>query len=185
MAAALQPVPNARRVHPELTQARLKELLHYDPETGVFTWIAAPGGRKDLIGRVAGAVNTPGYVVIRCDDKLHLAHRLAWLYVNGEWPSSGLDHINRTRTDNRISNLRVASQHQNGANTSLNRNNKSGVKGVSWSGRRNKWLAQITVNRENTFLGYFSDRNEAAAAYAAAAKQRFGDFAHVAHKENA
>lgn len=183
--AALQPVPNARRTPPELTQARLMELLRYDPETGVFTWIAAPGGRKDLIGRVAGVVNAVGYVVIRCDDKLRLAHRLAWFYVHGEWPSGVIDHINRIRSDNRIANLRDANQHLNQANQSLSRNNKSGVKGVSWDGKRRKWVAQITVNRQNRFLGYFADRDDAASAYAIAAKQSFGEFAHAAQREQA
>lgn len=89
-----------------LTQARLKELFHYDKETGAFTHIKARRGVR--VGKILGCLANNGYLVIRADGKLYLAHRLAWMYVHGAFPPDQLDHINRMRTDNRLCNLRLA-----------------------------------------------------------------------------
>ncbi|PWC54682.1 hypothetical protein TSA6c_00105 [Azospirillum sp. TSA6c] len=159
----------------ELTQARLRDLLTYDPQTGIFTWRVDRGTAK--AGQAVSCVSGAGYVQIRIDGKRHSAHRLAFLWMTGNWPDKQVDHINRDRVDNRWGNLRLANSSQNLANRPLNRNNTSGVKGVCWDRRDEKWSARIRANGKRRFLGCFSDINDAAAAYDAAAKQHFGDFA--------
>lgn len=144
-----------------LTQERLKELLHYCPDMGVFTWRIAVG--RVRVGSVAGNVSK-GYVQISVDNKNYLAHRLAWLYIHGEFPPRQLDHINRVRADNRICNLRLATNAENHQNLSLSRRNTSGHIGVRWFKQRKKWHAQIKINRKQLHIGYFTDLSEAIAA---------------------
>ena len=144
-----------------ITAERLREVLDYDPETGVFT--RAKGGYGFFSGSIAGSKNK-GYIRIKVDGKLYGAHRLAWLYVNGTLPDGDIDHINRVRTDNRISNLRVASDAENAQNKSKYRNNKSGVAGVYWHKLTEKWAAQIRVNGVSIHLGCYRDIDEAKAA---------------------
>lgn len=172
--AALQPVPQARRTPPELTQARLKELLHYDPGTGVFTWRFS---RRRVKRRdVAGSDNGSGYISIAIDGGRYRAHRLAWLYMTGKWPNGDVDHVNRCRSDNRWENLREATRSQNCANRPLAAENTSGARGVSWSKRDEKWRAEIRVNGKIRYLGVYSDIGDAAAAYSSAAEKAFGEF---------
>lgn len=147
-----------------LTQERLKELLDYNPETGVFVWRVSKGTRK--AGRVAGAVNITGYVDIAIDGKKHRAHRLAWLYTYGCWPNKDIDHINRIRTDNRIENLRDTDKNE--WNRDKQVNNTSGYTGVSWHKWTKKWIAKIKVYGKNTHLGLFDTPEAANAAYMAA-----------------
>jgi len=149
-----------------ITQNRLKELLDYAPETGVFTWkVSYPRAQK---GAVAGAKDTYGYVVIRLDKILYKAHRLAWLYIAGEWPVKGLDHINQVKNDNRISNLRLADQSMNMHNVPVRTGSKSGISGVTWRADRKKWNARIKVGYKNFNLGLFNDVTSAIAARQAA-----------------
>ena len=150
-----------------MNQERLKELLHYCPETGVFTWTAKKRGVT--LDSVAGYVGRYGYWKITLDKKRYAAHRLAWLYVHGQWPDDCIDHINRVRTDNRIANLRLATHAQNRQNLSLNARNKSGVRGVSFDAVNQKWRASISVNGKAKNLGRFTTKAEAAAAYKVAA----------------
>lgn len=147
-----------------LTQTRLKELLQYDPETGVFTWIASK--RKNTrAGQVAGCLNKViGYVQIKIDRCRYYGHRLAWLYVNGEFPPNDIDHINRVRSDNRFCNLRLASHAENMQNRSMHRNNTSGHMGVSWDKQHQKWMAHIKFNEKTINLGRFHSINEAVSA---------------------
>jgi hypothetical protein len=144
-----------------ITAERLREVLDYDPETGVFTW--AKGGYGIFLGSIAGCKDK-GYIRIKVDGKIYGAHRLAWLYVNGTLPDGDIDHINRVRTDNRISNLRVASKAENAQNKSKYRNNKSGIVGVYWDNLSKKWRAQIRVNGIAVYLGCYRDIDEAKAA---------------------
>lgn len=130
-----------------ITQADLKSRLHYDPETGVFTRLRGIG----KVGRVA----SNGYLQIMVIGERHMAHRLAWLYVYGEWPSTQLDHINQDRLDNRIENLRLATNKQNGENVRLFKHNKSGYRGVSFDRGEGKWRADIKHNGRNIALGKF------------------------------
>lgn len=137
-----------------MTQHRLKELLSYDPDTGIFTWIKRSNN-------TAGAVDAYGYTVIRIDTVLYKAHRLAWLYMHGEFPAGNLDHINQVKSDNRIDNLRVVSQSQN-------MQNLAGVKGISWDKTRAKWCARIKVMYKDIYLGRFINKDDAIAARKAA-----------------
>jgi len=155
-----------------LTQERLKQLLHYDAETGVFTWIAHQR-RPDLIGTVAGQ----GYICINVDNRKYKAHRLAWLYIYDSWPSKHIDHENRIKSDNRIDNLRDASKAQNEQNKGLRSVNTSGVTGVYWNKGANKWQAYITVHERVKYLGIYCDKGDAINVRRAAARQYFGEFA--------
>lgn len=153
---------------PRPTQAELKELLHYDPETGVFTW------RKTRAGTPSGR----GYRRISLGNRLILEHQLAWLYMTGEWPNHPIDHVNRDGCDNRWSNLRRATGTQNNANRRSHSQNTIGLKGVGKDhSRKNPYRAQITVNRRQIHLGQFKTPEEAHAAYCRAAKLHFGEFA--------
>lgn len=150
-----------------MNQTRLHELLHYTPETGVFIWRRSRHGVTQ--GQIAGCVGRYGYWSITLDQKRYLAHRLAWLYVHGKWPAECIDHINRVRTDNRLINLREATRAQNLQNISLDRRNKSGVRGVSFDHINKKWRASISVNGKAKNLGRYLSIESAAAAYAQAA----------------
>jgi hypothetical protein len=158
----------------ELTQAEVRRLLDYDPETGVFTWLVSAG--RVRAGGAAGSMNR-GYREIRIDRRNYAAHRLAWLYMTGERPSHEIDHINGDPGDNRIINLRPATSSQNKANARKRSRNTSGWKGVSWHARDRKWRAMIGVAGRQQHLGYFDCPAEAHAAYVRAAEHHFGEFA--------
>jgi hypothetical protein len=162
-----------------LTAERLREVLSYDPETGVFVWLKRTA-RRIRVGDVAGCLGTLGYRSLGINGEEHLAHRLAWLYVHGEWPSADIDHINGDPGDNRLANLRPATRAQNSANAGKRTTNTSGLKGVCWSKKSCKWRAAITVNGQVIYLGLFDCPAEAHAAYARAAEQHCGEFARVA-----
>jgi hypothetical protein len=161
-----------------LTAQRLRELLHYDPVTGIFHWRIAVA-RRVKVGDIAGSVHRDGYRQIMIDGRRYYAHHLAWLYVHGEWPPSELDHINGVPDDNRIANLRLATPSQNQWNQGNRKNNTSGFKGVGWH-RRRRWRAQIGINGRYIHLGYFATPEEAHQTYCAAAKERFGEFTRAA-----
>lgn len=161
----------------ELTRERLTELLDYNAETGVFVWKTSPN-RRIRVGSVAGS-DSHGYRQIMIDGKYYLEHRLAWLFIHGKWPKEQIDHINREPSDNRISNLREASQSQNKHNTGRYSNNKSGYKGVYWFKDTGKFAAQIIHNRKKHHLGYFTTAEEAHEAYCKAAEQLHKDFSNV------
>lgn len=160
-----------------LTVDRLRELLDYDPETGVFVWRVDKGRSKK--GKAAGYIDRRGYRKITIDGAVYAAHRLAWFYVHGEWPGE-LDHINLNKVDNRIDNLREATRTQNYANRPALRISASGVKGVSWHKKTGKWVAQISASHRKYHLGLFETKGEAAKAYEEAARRHFGEFARVA-----
>lgn len=150
----------------------LSEELIYDPATGRFTWKKEPG-----------TIATNGYRYIRVNQKMLLAHRIAWLMATGEDPEgSVIDHVNGDRLDNRIENLRTATYSQNSANAKRHSRNTSGLKGASkrikngkWTGR---WQASITYQRRQLHLGEFDTKEEAHAAYLEAARSLQGGFAH-------
>lgn len=166
-----------------VTSDRLKELLSYDPDTGLFIWRVDRGTRR-CAGSVAGHVfNESGslqYRSIGIDGRNYKAHRLAWLMVHGRWPANGIDHIDGNGLNNAIANLREATQSENLRNRGASANNKSGLKGVHWHRRDRKWVAQITIAGTPKCLGYFDDPAKAHAAYRAAAKEHHGEFAKVA-----
>jgi hypothetical protein len=145
-----------------LTADRMRELLHYDPETGIFRYNVSKGPARR--GDVAGTIGNHGYVQIRVRGKKQLAHRLAWLYVHGVWPAELLDHINRDKTDNRIANLRECDQTHNMQNKAIYKSNSSGCIGVTWLRSEGKWLARITANKRRRVLGLFTEFADAVAA---------------------
>lgn len=165
-----------RSLEASLSAERLRELVTYDPSSGHFTWKITINN-KSRKGMRVGCANSHAYHLIGIDGRLHVAHKLAWLYMTGAWPDSDIDHENTNKKDNRWSNLRLASRSRNMANTGPRRDNTSGFKGVSWVEKRSKWMAQIRVNGRNRFLGYFICPEEAHAAYMTAAKDAFGEFA--------
>lgn len=158
----------------ELTQQRLKELLDYDPETGLFTRKTKVGGRE--IGSIAGSPNNEGYIVCRVDGARYKAHRLAFLFMTGKWPLS-VDHINRSTGDNRWCNLRACDVARNNMNRNLQSNNSSGYRGVRWHKLTRKWVAAVGVSGKNKHLGYFDSKEAAAIVAENARKKLHGEFA--------
>lgn len=161
-----------------LTRDHLLARLQYDPDTGCFHRLATYHDRK--AGDVAGRTHRKGYIEICIDGRRYQAHRLAWLYVHGRWPANQIDHINRDRGDNRLSNLREATQSQNKANSNTYRNNTTGYKGVAAVRGKQRWWARIRVNGHLRYLGTFDTPEDAHAAYCRAASETFGEFARVA-----
>lgn len=157
---------------------RLRAALSYDPETGIFRWRQRHGCRAG--GAIAGTKDAKrGYVQICIDGHQYRAHRLAWLYVHGKWPTPEADHRNGVGSDNRIENLRVATRSQNSCNGAAHKDGRSGIKGVSWNVGREKWVAQIRATGQTHFLGRFAKMKDACAAYRAAAARLHGEFARV------
>jgi hypothetical protein len=162
------------------TQEDLKRLFHYDPETGNFIRKVTKAGNAKA-GMIAGAKSVRGGIIIRMfGNKDFRAHRLAWLYMTGEFPPDGLeiDHINCNPEDNRWCNLRLATKSQNKHNTRVRKNNTHGFKGVSFVNGR--WMASIRLNWKRHYLGCFATPEQAAAAYAKAAHELHGEFARTA-----
>lgn len=159
-----------------LTQARLKELLTYDRDTGEFRWKIDCRGVKS--GDIAGCANDRGYIQVQLDGKKYAAHRLAFLYMEGAFPPAAVDHINGVPGDNRWCNLRPATLSQNQANAKMRKNNTTGVKGVCIAGR--KFCAQIQAEGKRVYLGTFDTIAEASAAYERAANDLHGEFARTA-----
>jgi hypothetical protein len=143
-----------------LSQDELKEVLHYDHRSGVFHWVSNGG--------LAGSLTTDGYISICIRGIRYQAHRLAWLYIYGEFPNGPLDHDNRIKSDNSISNLTRTTPRMNSKNRKKPVHNTSGVVGVYFDKKTNKWLAAIGVNRKLISLGKFVDKEEAIAVRRAA-----------------
>lgn len=153
----------------------LRNQYRYDAETGLFTFRRQVAQVKP--GSVAGYRHPSGYHYVSVGNKRYLAHRLAWLYVHGEWPPEQIDHINRAKADNRIANLRLATASENSRNGSKRRNNTSGFVGVCWDKHKRKWLAHIRSDGRFKNLGRYASKEEAYAAYVAASKELHGEFA--------
>jgi HNH endonuclease/AP2 domain len=152
------------RYNTELTQEELKHRLHYDTETGIFTWIR-PRARRCKIGSIAGNKNHLGYRLIVVNSIRYLEHRLAFLYITGEWPGEIVDHINGNKSDNRWCNLRNATKSENGYHSRARKSNTSGFKGVYYSRKNRKWVANATINYKTHYLGIFDTREKAHEAY--------------------
>jgi hypothetical protein len=162
----------------QLTKELLDRKLTYDPVTGMFKHIKPDKGFKNK--EFAGCLEKKnGYRVINLYGRTYKAHRLAWLTTYGEWPSGQIDHINGDIDDNRIDNLRIATPSQNMWNSRKPKNNTSGIKGVSCISTEQRWTASIKVLRKSKTLGWFKTKEEAAAAYRAAALKYHGEFARL------
>jgi hypothetical protein len=146
-----------------LTAQRLRELVHYDPETGVFRRIGR-SRYNSITGGVAGSPHSRGYLHFTVDNVAFFSHRLAWLYVTGEWPTGQIDHINGDKTDNRWSNLRDVDGHAN----QQNRKTAWGPSSTGFVGvtaRPHGFVAQIRIAGKQTYIGSFRTAEAAHAAY--------------------
>lgn len=149
-----------------ITQEYLKSILHYDQNSGIWTWIN---------GAEAGSLYADGYIVIRIDLKRYKAHVLAWLYMENEWPETEgfeVDHKDLNRSNNKWNNLRIGTRSDNLGNHDKNSNNKSGIKNVHWNKQKHKWTVQVC----HKHVGHFDTLEEAGKAAKKAADERFGEF---------
>jgi hypothetical protein len=137
-----------------ITQDRLKYLLTYNPDTGVFT--RKTKFRNLAANSVVGCVGAGGYLQCSLDSKMYKMHRLAWLYVYGRWPADQIDHINHIVTDNRINNLREVSCAENHQNRARRTKSSSGYLGVGWHKRDCCWQAHIEIGGKRHHLGYYA-----------------------------
>ncbi len=166
----------------DLTHEQLRDLLAYEPETGLFRWRVDRGAAwhgkilNARAGDIAGTETERGYRAIRIDGRNYYAHRLAWLYMTGEWPKKQIDHVNANRDDNRWENLRAATSRENNWNSSKQKNNTTGFKGVYLDKRVNRYVAQIMHSGKRKHLGMFSSAEKAHAAYCEAARAFHGEF---------
>lgn len=169
----------------EITADTVRELLHYDAASGEFMWRTrdvrwfTPNSRrtaesecvrwnKSFSGSSAGSLNGRGYVQIGLLGRRYYAHRIAWLYVTGEWPKDDIDHLNGDKTDNRFVNFRSVVDADNCKNRGIRADNKSGFTGVFR--QNNKWKAQIRIGGKSVHLGYFQTPEAAHSAYVEASK---------------
>jgi hypothetical protein len=158
----------------DLSGTRLEVLLTYNPDTGLFHW---RGGHKRVLpGQIAGSPDKDGYILICVDQKMYKAHRLAWLWMTGEWPKNEIDHIDNVPANNRFVNLREATRQQNARNMPRHRDNKIGLKGVYKNKRGTRFIARATVNRKPVHLGCYSSKDDAHAAYVAFINKTYGEF---------
>ncbi|MCC2649895.1 MAG: hypothetical protein K0R61_7 [Microvirga sp.] len=159
-----------------LTADRLRQVLHYDPDTGLFTRLFGKGRGKPT----RGTLHHTGYLFIGVDGVTHLAHRLAWLYVTGEHPPEDVEHRDLDKANNRFANLRECNDSTNQANTKPRPGNTSGYKGVCWNKKSNKWQAGIKKDGKSHHLGLFDCPVAAHLAYATAADRIHGEYARAA-----
>jgi hypothetical protein len=159
-----------------LTQARLKELLHYDPASGVWTWLKRTGSRNSA-GRQAGRLDQLGYRGIQLDGRRYLSSRLAVFYMTGEWPPDEVDHKDGNPSNDRWNNLRPATHAQNCLNKSMHSRNTSGFTGVSWHKGMRAWGARVTFKGREYQLGWYPTREAAGEAAKAGRLRIFGEFA--------
>ena len=145
-----------------LTQARLKELMHYDPINGIFTWLLSPNNSVK-VGSIAGSRNKDGYIHMWVNGARFRAHRLAFLYMEGYFPEHQVDHIDRNPSNNIWSNLRHVGKSCNMLNRGMDIKNTSGVKGICWKEDRKKWHGQIRYKGKQMHLGLHTDFTEAVA----------------------
>lgn len=151
---------------PKFTHAELVASLSYDKETGIFRWKSSTSVQK-LVGKIAGTIDSYGRQLISKSRRQYFAHRLAWFYVYGEFPTMDIDHINGDHADNRIENLRLATHAENMQNhQKARKDSKSGLAGVSKApGKRNGWNSEIRTNGKKTYIGYFETKELAHDAY--------------------
>ena len=161
----------------ELSYTEISALLKYEPETGKFYWLPRTpdmfpdetkfsGGNvtrcKTWNSRYAGkeaftGKHCRGYLQAGIMGYSTLAHRVAWVFITGDWPLDQIDHINGNRADNRADNLRAVSNQENSRNMTLSKRNKTGVCGVCWNQGQSKWMASIRFGGRNVNLGLYDD----------------------------
>lgn len=149
-----------------LTAEYVRDRLSYDPCTGQFIWLKNYHTR--LVGQVAGSIFASGYRYIRIADRAYRAHRLAWFYMHGVWPTEEVDHIDGNRDNNRFDNLRLTTRRQNSQNKAVHRAGQ--LYGASYYKPLKKWRAAIQINKQVRHIGYFDTELEAHEAYKNACK---------------
>jgi hypothetical protein len=159
----------------KISHDELLRILRYEKDTGLFFWNAPRP--KIRVGQQAGYLHHKGYVNLEINGKHYAAHRLAWFYCTGKWPTDQVDHINCDKSDNRIDNLREAANGQNQTNTQIR--NKLGCKGVIYrkSLKQKPFIAKIRHSKKDIHIGCFATLEEAADAYKDFAKKLHGEFA--------
>lgn len=146
---------------PTLQADTVREYLHYDPASGIFTWVKSPA-RKIRIGSRAGYSSVNGYRALKLRGQTVLEHRLAYLYMEGRWPDFEIDHRNRVRADNRWDNLRPAQHHENHQNRGIKpRQFQPGARPT----KGGRWYSRIKLRGRTQYLGTFDTEVEAGAAY--------------------
>ena len=158
-----------------VTRERLCELLTYDPDTGLWTWLVRRGKAK--VGSIAGCLDGDGYVQIQIDSVQYKAHNLAFLWMLGRWPRPTCDHEDLVKTNNKWNNLREAIPSQQIANQAISSRNTSGFRGVSFDKKNKKWRTSTKINGRYVHIGRFETPEEAHAAYTITVRTVFGDFA--------
>jgi hypothetical protein len=162
------------------TAERVRELLDYDPLTGVFVWKRRTASCKRWntknAGKVAGGSHNRGYTHIAIDRVKYLAHHLAWVFMTGNWPTDRVDHKDLNKKHNAWANLRFATPLENSANASVRSDNISGFRGVSFVSKRKTWQAKITRDGKTVFLGSFPTAELASIVYAAKARELYGEY---------
>jgi hypothetical protein len=165
------------KLKPLPSVAELNDILDYDPETGHFIGKKTRGNVP--AGSIAGCLGARGYIIITINGIRYSAHRLAYKMYHGSDPVDQVDHIDCDKKNNRIANLRDATNTQNQRNVKAFKTNTSGFKGVCANpvSRKNPWKAQIGINKKKIHIGSYKTKEEAALAYEKAAKEYHGDFA--------
>jgi hypothetical protein len=163
-----------------ISHSELKRLLHYDPETGSWTWVGRTSPMNRNVGKRAGHAHKQkwgprNYIVIA--GRRYRGNRLAWFYMTGEWPSRIVDHKNRNTIDDSWDNLRLATGTQNNANCKIRSHNRVGLKGVQK--HRLRWRALIGSGKNRIVIGSFDCPAAAHFAYSVEADKRYGEFARV------
>lgn len=165
----------------KLTAERARELLDYDPETGILR-NRITRGSVAIAGEIAG-YEALGYIVVCLDGIQYQAHRVIWLIVHGIWPTNFIDHRDGKKNHNTLENLREATKAQNSQNSPMRADNTSGFKGVGWHREKSKWRAYIHLGGRRggkyKHLGYYDDINEAADAYSKASIKYYGEYARI------
>lgn len=162
--------------HLRPTPEQLREMLSYDPETGILTWLTKRNHRSTR----AGNLNPNGYRYVVIRGQRHQEHRVAWAMHHGAWPTDCIDHVNVNRSDNRLINLREATVTENNRNRGPQSNNTTGFKGVTRDKNTGRYQARIRANKTTFYLGCFDTAKEAGAAYVAAAAIHHGTFGRTA-----
>lgn len=160
----------------KITQDELKVRLTYDSLSGKFYWKTVKRYSNRVVGDEAGTKSDGGYVVIKIDGTPYKAHRLAWLYMYGEFPKEYLDHANGVVDDNRILNLREATPQENSRNRKIHKNNSTGYKGVSFHKLVGKYKATAMLLNKNVNLGWYDTAEDASKIYQQFTKEHFGEF---------
>lgn len=174
-------ITHTRKLRNDLSAEYLRSIIEYDPESGEFSWKRRPGypakWNTRYSGKIAGTVCTyHNRILIRIDGKQYQAHRLAWLYMTGEWPQDDIDHKDCNRLNNKFNNLRSCTHTQNCANTK-GRSGRCGLKGVDYHKRMKKYRARIRMGGTQVFLGNFDTPDDAHEAYCKAVYKFHGEFA--------